>query len=81
MPLFEFSCEDCSHHAELLVARTEKPACPKCGSKKMEISRDTLDADLDSYMMRDEKTAKTSLDADLENYMMGTGSFPTQIGN
>lgn len=36
MPLFEFFCEDCSHHTELLVGRAEKPACPKCGSKKME---------------------------------------------
>lgn len=36
MPLFEFFCEECSHHAELLVGRTEKPACPKCGSRKMD---------------------------------------------
>lgn len=36
MPLFEFHCEACSCTSELLVGREEKPACPKCGSKKME---------------------------------------------
>ena len=36
MPLFEYQCENCSSNAELLVGRNEKPACPKCGSRKME---------------------------------------------
>jgi putative FmdB family regulatory protein len=36
MPLFEFYCEDCQQNLELLVGRTEKPACPECGSRKME---------------------------------------------
>lgn len=36
MPLFEFYCEECHQGAELLVGRTEKPACPQCGSRKME---------------------------------------------
>ncbi|MBL8809352.1 MAG: zinc ribbon domain-containing protein [Planctomycetaceae bacterium] len=36
MPLFEFHCEDCNKDVELLIGRTEKPVCPKCGSKKME---------------------------------------------
>jgi len=36
MPLFEFYCEDCQQNNELLVGRTEKPTCPKCGSRRME---------------------------------------------
>lgn len=36
MPLFEFYCEECQHQAEQLVGRSEKPVCPKCGSKKLE---------------------------------------------
>jgi len=36
MPLFEFYCEHCQGSVELLVGRTEKPVCPKCGSKTME---------------------------------------------
>ena len=36
MPLFEFQCEACDSQVELLVSRTEKPACPKCGSRRME---------------------------------------------
>ena len=35
MPLFEYFCEDCHGTQELLVGRTEKPACTKCGGKKM----------------------------------------------
>jgi len=36
MPLYEFHCEDCSHEAELLVSRSERPHCPACGSSRME---------------------------------------------
>ncbi|HAV32632.1 MAG: FmdB family zinc ribbon protein [Planctomyces sp.] len=36
MPLFEFVCEQCQHQAELLVGRSETPACPSCGSRKMQ---------------------------------------------
>ncbi len=36
MPLFEFTCQECKETHELLVRGSEKPACPKCGSKKME---------------------------------------------
>lgn len=36
MPIFEYQCEACSCNSELLVGRSETPACPKCGSKKME---------------------------------------------
>lgn len=50
------------------------------GAKKAPLTRDNLDADLDSYMMRDANTAKTTLDADLENYMLGVSDIPQQIG-
>lgn len=50
------------------------------GDKKTPVSRENLDADLDSYMMRDANTAKTTLDADLENYMLGVSDIPQQIG-
>ena len=35
MPLFEFVCESCSQESELLVRNSETPACPECGSKKL----------------------------------------------
>ena len=49
--------------------------------KAVPVTRENLDMDLDSYMMRDATTAKTTLDTDLENYMLGTSDFPQQIGN
>ncbi len=36
MPIFEYRCEACGHCFELLVFGSEKPACPKCGSPKLE---------------------------------------------
>jgi putative FmdB family regulatory protein len=37
MPLYEFDCQACQEHSELLVRSTsEKPCCPKCGSQKMQ---------------------------------------------
>jgi hypothetical protein len=33
------------------------------------MSKDALDAELDSYMLGDSETAKVKLDEDLENYM------------
>jgi putative FmdB family regulatory protein len=36
MPIFEYSCADCSHRFEELVRGSEKSACPMCGSEKLE---------------------------------------------
>ena len=35
MPLFDFSCQDCGHVFEAFV-RKKEPACPECGSTKLE---------------------------------------------
>ncbi len=36
MPLFTFFCTACGAEKELLVRDTEQPACPVCGSEKLE---------------------------------------------
>jgi putative FmdB family regulatory protein len=36
MPIFEYICKECQHHFEALVYGSEKAACPKCESKKLE---------------------------------------------
>jgi putative FmdB family regulatory protein len=36
MPLYEYTCTGCGDHFELLVRADEKPACPDCGSKRVE---------------------------------------------
>lgn len=35
MPLYEYTCEKCAHHFEVLVRGTEAAECPKCGSVKV----------------------------------------------
>ena len=37
MPLYEYACPECHERCELLVrSANEKPACPKCGSVRLE---------------------------------------------
>ncbi|MBI2825563.1 MAG: zinc ribbon domain-containing protein [Planctomycetia bacterium] len=36
MPLYEYSCQACGDRFELLVRSAEKPACPECGSARLE---------------------------------------------
>lgn len=35
MPIFEYICSGCSHRFEALIFGDEKPACPKCRSRKL----------------------------------------------
>lgn len=35
MPIFEYICSRCKHRFEALVLGNEKPACPRCQSKKL----------------------------------------------
>ena len=30
MPIFEYECQECRHHFELLVLPRDLPACPEC---------------------------------------------------
>lgn len=36
MPLYDYVCKDCKKDFETLVTGSEKPACPACGSLKLE---------------------------------------------
>jgi putative FmdB family regulatory protein len=36
MPIYEYSCDACNNEFELLVRGNERPACPECGSVKLE---------------------------------------------
>ncbi len=36
MPLYAYHCEDCHADFELLVRSSDVPACPSCGSEKLQ---------------------------------------------
>jgi putative FmdB family regulatory protein len=36
MPIYEYTCRKCDKPFELLVRGSEAPACPSCGSRKVE---------------------------------------------
>lgn len=42
MALYEYRCPDCGAAAELLVWDGETPACPKCGSTRLEKQMSTF---------------------------------------
>ena len=35
MPIFEYSCSECSHEFEEWIRGKEAPACPSCGSEEL----------------------------------------------
>ena len=35
MPLYEYSCQECSRRSELLIRGSERPQCPHCQSIKL----------------------------------------------
>ena len=35
MPIYEYTCKDCSHEFEALVYGNQKAECPKCRSKRL----------------------------------------------
>ena len=44
MPLFEYICRACGDISEQLVTGARKPACPNCGSQKLEKQLSTFSA-------------------------------------
>ncbi|MFN7944790.1 MAG: zinc ribbon domain-containing protein [Blastocatellia bacterium] len=38
MPIYEYVCEKCGHHLEIMQKMTDEPLarCPKCGKKALE---------------------------------------------
>jgi putative FmdB family regulatory protein len=36
MPLYEYTCRECSHDFEALVFGSEQAECPQCQSRKLE---------------------------------------------
>lgn len=36
MPIYEYACDTCRHEFEYLLRGGERPACPECGSIRLE---------------------------------------------
>lgn len=36
MPLYDYTCKKCGHTFELLVTSGSEPACPHCGSDRLQ---------------------------------------------
>ena len=35
VPIYEYTCNGCSHEFELLIRGSEKPKCPECGKGRL----------------------------------------------
>ena len=53
MPIFEYVCQKCDHHFEAIVLGTQKAACPKCESKR-------LDQKISSFAVGAEKSRQSA---------------------
>jgi len=42
MPIYDYRCSDCNKTFDLLVRSSTVPACPECGSQKLEKLVSTL---------------------------------------
>jgi putative FmdB family regulatory protein len=42
MPLYEYNCEDCGAHAEILVRGQETPHCPACEGTRLQRTLSTF---------------------------------------
>jgi putative FmdB family regulatory protein len=42
MPLYEYNCEDCGQHAEILVRGQETPHCPACEGTRLQRTLSTF---------------------------------------
>ena len=36
MPIYEYACQQCQDHFELLIRGSEQPTCPQCGGQHVE---------------------------------------------
>ncbi len=36
MPIYEYTCKNCGHEFEELVRGDQQPACPSCGTSRIE---------------------------------------------
>jgi putative FmdB family regulatory protein len=74
MPVFEYTCNACNEHFELLVLKATKAACPACSSENVEkqfslpaVKSDTTrDLALRAAKRRDAKIGTERVQAQIE---------------
>lgn len=61
MPMYEFACKECGTDFERLMKSTkDKPACPKCKSKKVERQLSAFGMKIDNNFSSSRGSACTS---------------------
>lgn len=68
MPLYSFHCKKCDKDSELLAGFEDTPACPQCGSKRMERlpSRPARPITYKNYIKK--MRAQAAKEGDLSNF-------------
>ena len=56
MPLFEYRCQTCDSHFELLIRAGVSPACPSCGGTSLEKELSMFAVSSDGTQMRNRQT-------------------------
>jgi putative FmdB family regulatory protein len=66
MPVYEFKCRSCETEFELLVRRTDRPACPECHGEDLERL-------LSVFAVNSAERSRASLDAARKKYQQSKG--------
>ncbi|MFZ3180212.1 MAG: zinc ribbon domain-containing protein [Methylocystis silviterrae] len=68
MPLYAYVCDACSAEFELLVRASETPACPSCGSEKLQQQVSRISKEIKYPAIAKSWRRRAAAEGDLSNF-------------
>lgn len=68
MPLYAYHCQDCAAEFELLVRSSDVPACPACGSEKLQQQVARICSEIKYPAIAKSWRARAAREGDLSNF-------------
>jgi len=68
MPLYTYACSDCAAEFELLVRASDTPACPQCGSEKLQQQVSRICVDIKYPAIAKSWRRQAAAEGDLSNF-------------
>ena len=68
MPLYSYNCQDCDADFEILVRASDTPACPSCGSTKLQQQLAKICNDIKYPAIARSWRARAAREGDLSNF-------------
>lgn len=71
MPLYAYVCNDCAAEFELLVRSSDVPACPSCGSEKLQQQVSRICNEIKYPAIAKSWRRRAAAEGDLSNFSKG----------